>query len=220
MTEAEWDACTEPTPMLEFLRGKANDRKLRLFVVACCRKALAKSPYEELKDAAATAELVIDKAAKPADLEAAEDAVEWGVSEMSESLNLPAEALHLVLHTPTIAPDDVARAVGRVLDGWQMNVPDLDLPAESIIQCDWLRDIFGNRFHPVSLSPSTLAWNDGAVHKMAEVIYDDRAFDRLPILADALEDAGCDDADILGHCRGPGPHVRGCWVVDLLLGKG
>ena len=64
-----------------------------------------------------------------------------------------------------------------------------------------------------------LAWNDGTIRKMAQVIYGDRAFDRLPLLADALEDAGCTDADILGHCRTPGEHVRGCWVVDLLLGK-
>ena len=55
--------------------------------------------------------------------------------------------------------------------------------------------------------------------KVAQGIYYDRAFDRLPILADALEDAGCHDAAILEHCRQPGPHVRGCWVVDLLTGR-
>jgi hypothetical protein len=55
--------------------------------------------------------------------------------------------------------------------------------------------------------------------QLACAIYDDRAFEQLPILADALEEAGCDNADILAHCRGPGPHVRGCWLVDLLLGK-
>jgi hypothetical protein len=57
------------------------------------------------------------------------------------------------------------------------------------------------------------------VLKAAQAIYDERAFDRTPQLADALEQAGCTDADILGHCRGGGEHVRGCWVVDLLLGK-
>ena len=67
--------------------------------------------------------------------------------------------------------------------------------------------------------PSWLAWNDGAIRKIAQTIYDARAFDRLPLLADALEDAGCTDAAILSHCREPGEHVRGCWVVDLLLGK-
>ena len=87
-------------------------------------------------------------------------------------------------------------------------------------QASVFRDIFGNSFRPVSVHNSSwVAWNDGAIPKMAQVIYDDRAFNRLPLLADALEDAGCDDADILSHCRTPGEHVRGCWVVDLLLGK-
>ena len=62
-------------------------------------------------------------------------------------------------------------------------------------------------------------WNDGTVHRVAQAIYDERAFERMPILADALEDAGCDNADILNHCRNGGEHVRGCWVIDLLLGK-
>jgi hypothetical protein len=69
------------------------------------------------------------------------------------------------------------------------------------------------------INPIWLRWNDGTVVKLAQSIYDERRFTDLPILADALEDAGCADADILAHCRGPGPHVRGCWVVDLLLGK-
>lgn len=66
---------------------------------------------------------------------------------------------------------------------------------------------------------SWLASNNGTVVKLAQAIYDERAFDRLPILADALEDAGCTNQDILAHCRGGGEHSRGCWVVDLLLGK-
>jgi hypothetical protein len=79
-----------------------------------------------------------------------------------------------------------------------------------------LRDIFGNPFRPVSLDPS---WISSTVTSLAQAIYDDHAFDRMPILADALEDAGCTNQDILAHCRGGGEHVRGCWVVDLLLGK-
>ena len=82
-----------------------------------------------------------------------------------------------------------------------------------------IHDVLGNPFRPISHNSSWLAWNDGTIPKMAQVIYDARAFDRLPLLADALEDAGCTDADILSHCRTPGEHVRGCWVVDLLLGK-
>ncbi len=74
-------------------------------------------------------------------------------------------------------------------------------------------------FRSMSINPMRLTWNGGTVVKLAQGIYDDHAFDRLPILADALEEVGCHDADILGHCRHPGPHVRGCWVVDLLTGR-
>jgi hypothetical protein len=83
-----------------------------------------------------------------------------------------------------------------------------------------LRDIFGSLpFRPVNIAPDVLAWNDSTVVKLAQGIYDDRAFDRLLVLADALEEAGCHDADILGHCRQPGPHVGGCWLVDAILRK-
>jgi hypothetical protein len=83
-----------------------------------------------------------------------------------------------------------------------------------------LRDIFGSLpFHPGNIARDVLAWNDDTVRVIAKGIYDDRAFDRLPVLADALEEAGCTDQDILGHCRQPGEHVRGCWVVDLILSK-
>lgn len=82
-----------------------------------------------------------------------------------------------------------------------------------------LRDIFDSPFHHASLSPALLAWNNSTVVTMAQSIYADRTFDSLPVLADALEEAGCDNQDILSHCRAEGPHVRGCWVVDLILGK-
>jgi hypothetical protein len=85
-----------------------------------------------------------------------------------------------------------------------------------MVQAALLRDVVGNPFRCASVGSSFVTAN---VLSIARAIYADRAFDRLPILADALEDAGCDQADILEHCRGPGPHVRGCWVVDLVLGK-
>jgi hypothetical protein len=84
-------------------------------------------------------------------------------------------------------------------------------PSSSLVRC-----IFGNPFRPATLDP---AWRTDTVVALARGIYDDRAFDRLPILADALQDAGCDNDDILNHCRDAGPHARGCWVVDLVLGK-
>jgi hypothetical protein len=87
---------------------------------------------------------------------------------------------------------------------------------EKAAQCMLIRDIFGNPFRSIALNPS---WLTSTVLALAQGIYAEKAFDRMPILADALQDAGCDNEDILNHCRGPGPHVRGCWVVDLLLGK-
>jgi hypothetical protein len=86
-------------------------------------------------------------------------------------------------------------------------------------QAGLLKDIVGNPFQPGATKTPGSTGSDSTVVKLAQNIYDERAFSRMPILADALEDAGCDNADLLAHCRGPGPHVRGCWVVDLLLGK-
>jgi len=91
--------------------------------------------------------------------------------------------------------------------------------AERCNQAAILRDTFGNPFRSVALDLSCLTWEGGTVAKLAQGIYDERAFAHLPILADALEEAGCDNADILAHCRSGGEHVRGCWVVDLLLNK-
>jgi len=79
-----------------------------------------------------------------------------------------------------------------------------------------LRDIFGNPFRPITIDPR---WLTSTVIDLARTIYDEKAFDRMPALADALKDAGCDNDEILSHCRNEGPHVRGCWVVDLLLAK-
>jgi hypothetical protein len=102
-------------------------------------------------------------------------------------------------------------------------IPSEDVPAwrerrrvENARQAALLQDIAGQPFRPVT---PPRAWLTGNVTALAQTIYDERAFDRLPILADALEDAGCDNADMLNHCRRPGEHVRGCWVVDLVLGK-
>jgi hypothetical protein len=79
-----------------------------------------------------------------------------------------------------------------------------------------LRDLFGNPFRPVTFSPS---WRTSSALALAATMYDSHDFTPMPVLADALEEAGCDDAGILSHCREQGTHVRGCWVVDLILGK-
>ena len=80
-----------------------------------------------------------------------------------------------------------------------------------------LRDVAGNPFRPVAWDA---AWRTADVAGVARAIYEERAFDRLPVLADALMDAGCEEDTVIRHCRRPGPHVRGCWVVDAVLGKG
>ncbi|WP_052552365.1 hypothetical protein [Gemmata sp. SH-PL17] len=83
--------------------------------------------------------------------------------------------------------------------------------------CHTLRDIFGNPFRPVRFSPE---WRTNTALALAERMYAARDFGTLPVLADALQDAGCDNEMILNHCRDPlALHVRGCWVVDLVLGK-
>jgi hypothetical protein len=99
--------------------------------------------------------------------------------------------------------------------------------AEVLAQCDLAREVFANPFLPFPpVAPSVLRWDGGTVKRLAEAAYDRRAMPagtlavpRLAVLADALEEAGCSDAGLLGHLREPGPHVRGCWAVDLLLGR-
>ena len=79
-----------------------------------------------------------------------------------------------------------------------------------------IHDIFGNPFHPITFLAE---WRTSTVTTLAQTMYDSRDFSAMPILADALMDAGCDNDEILQHCRGPGPHVRGCWVGDECLSK-
>jgi hypothetical protein len=90
---------------------------------------------------------------------------------------------------------------------------------ELAAQCELLRELVGNPFRSATVDPAWLSWNDGAVRKIAAVIDAEKGFADLPILADALEDAGCTDAELLGHCRRPDGHAPGCWALDLLLEK-
>jgi hypothetical protein len=140
----------------------------------------------------------------------------WGATHERGALDVAHHARHAVAR---VAWRDVARENDPATLKLAREAQKTAEQNEAGRQCDIIRDIFGNPFRPVALNPTCLAWNDGTVSRIAQAIYDERAFDRMPILADALEDAGCDNADILNHCRGDGPHVRGCWVVDLLLGK-
>jgi hypothetical protein len=88
------------------------------------------------------------------------------------------------------------------------------------VQADLLREVFGDPFRPAAVDPVWRRWNGGCVRKLAQGIYENRAFDELPILADAVEEAGCHHAGLLAHLRSPGPHVLGCCALDVVLGKG
>ena len=202
MTEDEWLPCADPERMLRHVRAKASNRKLRLFACACYRHVPSLLGLEHVAEALTVSERYADGLATR--------------EELCQALN-------------------PCGGHGGLWDGWNPAVPTPeraervrartahaagDNLAERGHQATLLRCIFGNLFRRVpSLPPAVLAWNERTVLKLAAAIYDERAFDRLPVLADGLEDAGCTDAAILGHCRGPGPHARGCWVVDLLLGK-
>ena len=203
--------------MLEYIQGRASDRKLRLFACACCRLVWSGLTYGRSRLAVEVAERYADGAAGDADLEraysTAQEAVNRcrvrvtggrlvnrrGVSVEEARLSMAAEAAHV--NRPF--------RIGRLR--WFERDDDVRPTSPGL-----LRDIFGNQFRPETADPR---WLTSTAVALARTIYEERAFDRLPILADALEDAGCDNADILTHCRGDGPHVRGCWVTDLVLGK-
>jgi hypothetical protein len=236
MTEAEWIDCADPPAMFDLLGKKARDRKQRLLCVACCRRIWHLLESETLKGAVGVLERSAEQATEGEPLRpAAADAhpcrsypAEYLSRNSRAELLLPAYGIHYVLcYCPNIygvrrALEFFAIAV-RAAHGGPSPIDNRLTPsdAEYAAQADLLRDIFGPLAFrpPPRLNPAWLAWEGGTVPKLAAFIYEEQAFDRLPILADALEEAGCDVAELLAHLRGPGPHVRGCWALDLLLGK-
>ncbi|HWG41449.1 MAG TPA: hypothetical protein VN688_01595 [Gemmataceae bacterium] len=216
MTEAEWTACTDPTPMLAFLRDQMKSRKMRLFACSCCRHIWHRLIDERSRNAVEAAERYAERLITHVDLKRA-----WG--EASEafqgSLVTHYGQSKAALAAKHAADPSCSSLVEAVSYAARVGYSQKEFDAEKAIQATLLQDLVGNPFRPVSVASSWLAWNEGTVVKLAKAIYEDRAFDRLPILADALEEAGCQDQDILDHCRQPGEHVRGCWVIDLLLGK-
>ncbi len=123
-----------------------------------------------------------------------------------------ADAVHATLERPAV---DWLRALEQCQQASGVGDPEL----EALEQCRLTRDIFPNPFLEFSFDPTWLKWNEGTVSKLAHAIYDDRHFEDLPVLGDALEEAGCSDPLILDHCRSDAEHVRGCWVVDLMTGR-
>jgi hypothetical protein len=232
MTEAEWLACTDPQKMLEFLQGKGSVRKMRLFAIASVHLVWEWVIHPNSQRAVETSELVVEGICGTEDL-GAEHKIAWNSLPMafSDRHILAARAAAQTAREPAydaarlsveaIRKFFVERLVGaRVWDDENSLVHRLFQGTEGQKRIvERLREIFSNPFRPVTLNHAYLTWNDRTIPKLAQSIYAERAFGRLPILADALEEAGCQDQEILAHCRQPGEHVRGCWVVDLILDK-
>jgi hypothetical protein len=224
VTEADWLAGTDPSPMLEYLRGKVSDRKLVLFAAACCRHIWHLLTDERCRAAVETAERFADGRADVKSLTAARTATL--IAERETGVGVAARAPYWTAHprpTETVwnvhtaaAEAEAHVAIQAVTRDWDTVWGDA-ISAAARDQADLLRDVIGNPFRPVTFNPRWVAWAGGTVRRIASHIYDAGRFEELPVLADALEDAGCDNADLLTHCRSGAEHARGCWAVDLLL---
>jgi hypothetical protein len=212
MTSKKWLACSKPMAMLDFLRGKTTERKLRLFAVGCCRRIWHLLEDERSKIAVQVAEEFADGARTGADLLTADQAAgsvvppgTWGSASAAQWCCGQGDGL------------DITEMGDMVVENIQCAAPQ-----ETSANADLLRCIFGNPFRPIALSP---AHRPPTIVSLGRAAYDDRQLPsgelephRLAVLADALEEAGA-PGELVDHLRSPGPHVRGCWPVDLVLAK-
>jgi hypothetical protein len=232
MNEAEWLACNSGQRMLGWLceRAATSDRKLRLFAVACCRRVIHLPFDQRTRAAIELAEQMCDTRVEPAVLSATWEAATRAGEEAWQAR--PAAA-----RPGEISPARLAYGIGEEILG------DADSAAREACHLErpygrpepphlavLLHDIFGNPFRAVTMGitiePGWLTWRDRTIQRLAQAAYDERDLPvgnlqtvRLAVLADALEEAGCTKQEMLAHLRGPGPHVRGCWVIDYLLEK-
>jgi hypothetical protein len=221
MTEAQWLACDNPAQMLKLVRDGTSERRLRLFACACCRRIWYLLADERSRIGVEVAERLAEGLVPRDELEevAGEaSAVFYEASEKSDSLSN--SGFHRMVAAAAAADalderDQMLRTVTRATGAIGSQQATVD--QEEVAQSALLRDIFGNPFRPVAFSSE---WRTDTALSLARQMYDGRDFGAMPILADALQEAGCDNEDILNHCRGTNAtHVRGCWVVDLVLGK-
>ena len=256
MNEAEWLECTDPQKMLEFLRGRASDRKFHLFAVAQCRRLSVwfDAPVN-VQDAAQlwwllnVGERAADGLADQVELRKAEQlaydfssggwgdfvggAIGWSdAREIGTPFQHPEEWACRTLATAGIpvtwyqVPEQWSHAakytVTLMVELASVKAEEAGeptAPAEQAARADlavWVRELFGNAFQPVVFDP---AWRTPEVARLSQAIYERRAFDLLPEFADVLEVAGCTNQDLLVHCRSRSEHARGCWALDLVLGK-
>jgi hypothetical protein len=219
---------------------RASERQLRLYACACCRRIEALMGDDRSRRAIDIAELYADGmaddneiiAARREALRVAETlAARVGRSNLPLAVQPPVDQADVEIGAAraavevTRAPESAIRLVAQAAFLVVVERPDSEWSRWAVEAAGpaafvaLIREVFGNPFRDTAIDPAWLRWNDGTVRKIAQGIYKDRAFDRLPILHDALMDAGCDDETILAHCRDPEGHVRGCWVIDALLGR-
>jgi hypothetical protein len=219
MTEDEWLSSTDPRTMYdvveESLRGDwphnpRTERKRVFFGAACCRLVW---PWIVVDD---RCRRVVERMETQFDVPMSQGELERLSRDVEDAADRPdADTPHLQRTAASLVLEaaNALSAIRHLLNGFAGWGHPLQRRSQV---ADLIREIVGNPFRSVRCD---YRWQTSTVLALAEGIHADRAFDRMPIFADALEDAGCDNADILSHCRGDGPHVRGCWVVDLVLGK-
>jgi hypothetical protein len=215
MTEAEWDKSWLPHELIDGTRPLHTWRKLLLLGCACSRFGVAhdRDPGGVIADALAYLERVADAGPWPTD---------WlerrtRVTDLYDGDGPRRKLLDAMYHAFGIAQRaeiNSARALAELVMN-HVGRPD-HIRADHEAMRGFVLDILGHPFRPVAFDPR---WRSADAVGLARGIYDERAFERMPLLADALMDAGCADEQVLAHCRSDGPHVRGCWVVDLVLGK-
>ncbi len=225
--EADWLGTTTLFVLLQYMGRKLSVRKRQLFGVACCSKIGHLLADKRSREAVRAAEQYADgqistKALAAAGREARAAVPVWErdytPSREDESHSHAANAARYVARThPEIIP--IACEARNALS-YSLGSPIARSRAHEEELASLFRDIAGNPFRPVAaLDSAWLTWKEGTVHKVATSIYQEKNFADLPVLADALEEAGCTNPDLLLHCREGGEHVRGCWAVDLLLDK-
>jgi hypothetical protein len=241
VTEQEW--LTDPGPFgphrqFFFVERQADRRRLLLFGSACCRRVWDLLGSGAARRLVELAEAWADGAATEEDLLAVNGSSEFsdmGAQSQGEAepeRQLSARVVDAINATRKLVDPfesaftySIARKTSGAPGADFVPDPSSGFGLNRILPRDdgeWavkvriLRDIFGNPFHPVNFDPT---WRTSTAVALANQMYQSRDFAAMPILADALQDAGCDNEDILSHCREPGVHVRGCWVVDLVLGK-
>jgi hypothetical protein len=243
VTAEEWEACRDPRRMLRALRerGALTRRKALWFACGCCRRIWCLIGDERGRQAVVAAERCADGGHPDGTLP---QLIERARAASREAFvdDGPAEALDAALNVALAAASlgDVATEAEEVADSASNAVEDaVGVPyrdevarcslreGEETAKATLARCIFGNPSHPFTVNPAVLPHNDGAAVKLATVSYNERDPETglldatgLAILADALEEAGVDDSAALAHLRGPGPHCRGCHVVDAVLGRG